>query len=417
MISKEEKREFINKLIALAAQPDGKTLAQEELHKMLLRDTTGGKLYKFRSFDKKGYAIKSVKTGTLHCSKPTVFNDPFDCKIGVTFQSIYQALYGEEFELIASVFDLFVGVVHKEVEIQNLSSDEQRLVQRLLNSELLTSFVAECRGAAKTEEEMGQLLYDNAIVIVELLQTVLEDEVFGPSLRISAQMFPRIIEQLTPEGMLQVLDDDATFEDYARANGIMEDDDEIGLTMRMSEKISPEFVFARADVEHLLVDMEQKITSKMCETFLVGCLCTNFKNRLMWSHYADSHKGFCIEYDFSQMQELLPFPVFYSDERPLVPWKAALNNCPENISEATAALMLGLLTKDDAWSYENEWRILSAATEDADIKMPPITCIYLGTEISESNRAKILKIARELQIPVKQMTVDRGAYALHAQNL
>ena len=417
MISKEEKREFINKLIALAAQPDGKTLAQEELHKMLLRDTTGGKLYKFRSFDKKGYAIKSVKTGTLHCSKPTVFNDPFDCKIGVTFQSIYQALYGEEFELIASVFDLFVGVVHKEVENQNLSSDEQRLVQRLLNSELLTSFAAEYRGAAKTEEEMGQLLYDNAIVIVELLQTVLEDEVFGPSLRISAQMFPRIIEQLTPEGMLQVSDDDATFEDYARANGIMEDDDEIGLTMRMSEKISPELVFARADVERLLVDMEQKITSKMCETFLVGCLCTNFKNRLMWSHYADSHKGFCIEYDFSQMQELLPFPVFYSDERPLVPWKAALNNCPENISEATAALMLGLLTKDDAWSYENEWRILSAATEDADIKMPPITCIYLGAEISESNRAKILKIARNLQIPLKQMKVDRGAYALHAHDL
>lgn len=417
MISKEEKREFINKLIALAAQPDGKTLAQEELHKMLLRDTTGGKLYKFRSFDKKGYAIKSVKTGTLHCSKPTVFNDPFDCKIGVTFQSIYQALYGEEFELIASVFDLFVGVVHKEVEIQNLSSDEQRLVQRLLNSELLTSFAAEYRGAAKTEEEMGQLLYDNAIVIVELLQTVLEDEVFGPSLRISAQMFPRIIEQLTPEGMLQVSDDDATFEDYARANGIMEDDDEIGLTMRMSEKISPELVFARADVERLLVDMEQKITSKMCETFLVGCLCTDFKNRLMWSHYADSHKGFCIEYDFSQMQELLPFPIFYSDERPLVPWKAALNNCPENISEATAALMLGLLTKDDAWSYENEWRILSAATEDTDIKMPPITCIYLGADISDRNRTKMMRIANKLQIPVKQMKMDRGAYALHAHDL
>lgn len=417
MVSKEEKRDFINKLIALAAQHDEKLEAQEELHKMLLRDTNGGKLYKFRSFDKKGYAIKSVKTGTLHCSKPTVFNDPFDCKIGVTFQSIYQSLYGEEFELIASVFDLFVGVVHKEVEIQSLSSDEQRLVQRLLNNELLTSFVSKYRGAAKTEEEMGQLLYENATVIVELLQTVLADEVFGPFLRISAKMFPRIIEQLTPEGILQVSDDNATFEDYARANGIMEDDDEIGLTMRLSEKISPELVSARADVEHLLVDMEQKITSKMCETFLVGCLCTDYKNRLMWSHYADSHKGFCIEYDFSQMQELLPLPIFYSNERPLVPWKATLNNSPENVSEATAELMLGLLTKDDAWSYENEWRILSTVTKNADIKMPPITCIYLGAEISESNRAKILKIARKLQIAVKQMTVDRGAYALHAHDL
>ena len=23
----------------------------------------------------------------------------------------------------------------------------------------------------------------------------------------------------------------------------------------------------------------------------------------MWSHYADSHKGFCIEYDYSQVDE------------------------------------------------------------------------------------------------------------------
>ena len=417
MVPKEEKRDLINRLISLAAQPEGKTVAEHELYQMLLRDTNGGKLYKFRSFDKKGYAIKSVQAGTLHCSKPTVFNDPFDCKIGITFQSLYQALYGEEFELISGVLDCFVGVVHKEVEIQSLSPDEQRLVQRLLDNKLLTDFAAKYRGAARSEEETAELLYENAPVIVVLLQTLVEDEAFGPYLNMSAQMFPTIIEQLTPEGMLQVSKDDATFEDYAKANGIMEDDDEIGLTMRMSEKISPELEPAREDITRLLTEWEQKITHKMCETFLVGCLCTDYKNRLMWSHYADSHKGFCIEYDFSQMQESFPFPIYYSDERPLIPWKAALNNSPENVSEATAELILGLLTKDDAWSYENEWRILSAASQNADIKMPPITCIYLGADISDRNRTKMLKIANKLQIPVKQMKVDRGAYALHAHDL
>lgn len=417
MVPKEEKRDFINRLIALAAKPEGKTVTEQELHQMLLRDTNGGKLYKFRSFDKKGYAVKSVKTGTLHCSKPTVFNDPFDCKIGITFQSAYEALCGEEFELISGVFDLFVSVVHKEVEIQSISLNEQRLVQRLLDNKVLTDFALNFRGVAKTEEEMAALLYENASVIVALLQTLIEDETFGPHLRASAQMLPKIVGQLTPEGMLHVSKNDATFEDYARANGIMEDDDEIGLTMRMSEKISPELEPAREDITRLLTEWEQKITHKMCDAFLVGCLCTDYKNRLMWSHYADSHKGFCIEYDFSQIQEILPFPIYYSTERPLVPWKAAFNNSPENVSEATAELMLGLLTKDDAWSYENEWRILSSASQNADIKMPPITCIYLGADIGERNRTKILKIANKLQIPVKQMKVDRGAYALHAHDL
>lgn len=153
MVSPEEKREFIKKLIELAAQPDRITQAEEELYRLLLRDTNDGKLYKFRDFDKKGYGLKSIRTGTLHCSKPTVFNDPFDCKIGVTFQSIYQAIYGEEFDLIVEVVNLFVGVVHKEVEMQNLNDDEQRLVQRLLDNKTLTNFAAKYRGVAKAKKK------------------------------------------------------------------------------------------------------------------------------------------------------------------------------------------------------------------------------------------------------------------------
>ena len=135
----------------------------------------------------------------------------------------------------------------------------------------------------------------------------------------------------------------------------------------------------------------------------------------MWSHYADSHKGFCIEYDFSAQMELLPFPIYYSSERPLIPWKAALNNSPENVREATAELMLGVLTKDSAWEYENEWRLLMPADKPADVVMPKVTCVYLGAAISTRNKNKIIKIARLLNIPVKQMKVDRGAYQLHAE--
>lgn len=70
-----------------------------------------------------------------------------------------------------------------------------------------------------------------------------------------------------------------------------------------------------------------------------------------------------------------------------------------------------------AWDYENEWRILITSTEDTNLKMPPISCICLGVAIDKENRDKIIDIAKISNITVKQMKVDRGAYALHAEDL
>lgn len=59
---------------------------------LISKDTINGKLYKYRSFDKNEYALVNLNDGTLHCSKPSEFNDPFDCKIGITFNSIYGSI-------------------------------------------------------------------------------------------------------------------------------------------------------------------------------------------------------------------------------------------------------------------------------------------------------------------------------------
>lgn len=156
---------------------------------------------------------------------------------------------------------------------------------------------------------------------------------------------------------------------------------------------------------------------KMESWFLVGSLCTDFKNRLMWSHYADSHKGFCVEYDYSGTDEdtlsKLPLPVFYTERRPLIPWEID----EENIEEIYAKLILGAVTKDRIWEYENEWRILINATGCTEFKMPRVSCIYLGEAICENDRDEIIKIARQCCIPVKQMRMDHGTYDLHAEDV
>jgi len=80
----------------------------------------------------------------------------------------------------------------------------------------------------------------------------------------------------------------------------------------------------------------------------------------------------------------------HTSKRPLIPWKPVLDNTPENIREACNEMMLGLLTKDDAWEYENEWRILINASENSELAMPKISCVYLGASIEKENKVKIL---------------------------
>ena len=97
-----------------------------------------------------------------------------------------------------------------------------------------------------------------------------------------------------------------------------------------------------------------------------------------------------------------------------MPWEAAFEKTPENMKSAIRQFVIGLLTKDSEWSYENEWRVLVSATISPDIKMLRISCVYIGASTSDENRRKILEIARKNGIPVKQIKVDRGKYALHA---
>ncbi|MGT2429382.1 DUF2971 domain-containing protein [Cupriavidus basilensis] len=68
----------------------------------------------------------------------------------------------------------------------------------------------------------------------------------------------------------------------------------------------------------------------------------------MWAHYADSHKGICLEFDATSVFMAHAQEVKYSGER------AAINFTDSK----DAMLEKALLTKSDHWSYESEWRLI-----------------------------------------------------------
>lgn len=136
--------------------------------------------------------------------------------------------------------------------------------------------------------------------------------------------------------------------------------------------------------------------------FAICCFMEENDSILMWSHYADSHKGFCIEYSFSEEKfNQFVYPVCYLNEIIDIPF-------------GKADFMSVMLAKSDIWSYENEWRIIFNGSEHGLHEAPQITAVYLGTEIDETNKKKIQNICSEEGYKLYQMTKVYGQYKLKA---
>lgn len=411
MVSSGEKEECLKKMIRTSFQLGQEKEVREQLHALLLRDTNGGKLYRFRSFDKDGYSLKNFEEGTVYCSRPSAFNDPFEAKPGMSLENMSEEVYGDRFEFLSEL-EKVLQVMNDEMKLEECNEDEQRVVKGFLENEKLKEFVLK----RKRQEAI-----DVKSFLQEFIQMISGDEKLVNGIEVNAEEMLRLFENISSEKLLEVTEKDSSLRWFARANGINEDTDDLGLTYLLTKKLFPE---KTDEAEHRLKDIkdvQQNIYSYYEESCLMGCLCTNFKNQLMWAHYADNHKGFCIEYDYSEKDEevlqKLPYPVIYSSNRPQVPWKAALEQTEENIDDAKEQMILTLLTKGLEWEYENEWRILINTVSSPAFKMPKVSCVYLGDRICEENRDKILEIAKKMHVPVKQMRLNSDGFGMHVEDL
>ncbi len=97
----------------------------------------------------------------------------------------------------------------------------------------------------------------------------------------------------------------------------------------------------------------QKIYDRIRNETGIYCFFTGAPiHPLMWAHYADSHTGFCIEYDFEdQTRETPLYEVDYSTK----PLKLSIDElllCPQQ------AFTRLLTTKSSEWQYEKEFRLI-----------------------------------------------------------
>jgi hypothetical protein len=158
------------------------------------------------------------------------------------------------------------------------------------------------------------------------------------------------------------------------------------------------------------------------ESMKVSSFCEENSQFLMWSHYADSHRGFCIEYDIdkwnkSDLRRRILFPIIYQEE--------VYDSTPHLIKFINQTEwnnlypLLSGSTKSKNWEYEKEWRFIINIGTSFQRQNYPMDCqskVFLGYKISETHKKEIVEICKNKNLSVFQTKLI-GNYKLDFEEI
>ncbi len=163
-------------------------------------------------------------------------------------------------------------------------------------------------------------------------------------------------------------------------------------------------------VKKIIQSDYEEYCKKLKNIFRTSCFTTTPYSQLMWSGYANCHKGFCVEYTLQPNEEKYRelyanlFPMIYCKVRPDMTERLVKMQDKEPTMELVWDIYFhGALRKSIDWAYQNEWRLLIPMqcknTEDYNIKFFPITKVFLGNTMPNEERKEIIEICKERNIP------------------
>ena len=154
------------------------------------------------------------------------------------------------------------------------------------------------------------------------------------------------------------------------------------------------------------------------------CFTQNPNSMPMWAHYANEHKGFCVEYEIFDSSNL--YPVFYAKNRikaqglfvELIYSLFCKDAKIEDRATALKYIMMMSAFKDESWEYEKEIRaILMNSKDDMKPKGRLCSCkelgirptrIFIGAKCSEDKSIELVELAQDLGIEYEKCKVLAG---------
>ncbi len=398
-----------------------------------------------RTQDTIDYNIDNFENDVLYFQNPANFNDPFDCFLGFSQSQIVKDLLAQELrkkhqytpqnkqtidslfeytgniqEIIDNNYDSVIEIIEAAFEIMESDDPFQKFAQELVVS------------LAKTDQKLFQRIINNKITIMDkkhIIDLFFDNQQFQDLLIQSIESHDTNLIEITRREMKLKIENDPNFlyfenedSDFSILSFIFN----IASFLHPEQKSNVELDNLKSQFDKLSKAALNKVRQIISETFKVTCLSERMDSPLMWSHYANKHYGFCLEYDFTStitnihndllLAQLMLFPVHYSNDRPLISktffnTKAKLNYIkhkqlpPRAIDE----LVYGLLGKSLDWEYEKEWRIFQLGGKET-MKLPKPQKLFLGANIEEAAKQRLIKIAKGKKIPVFQMCLKPDNY-------
>lgn len=126
----------------------------------------------------------------------------------------------------------------------------------------------------------------------------------------------------------------------------------------------------------------------------ISCFSEVKDSILMWSYYAQSHGGVCVEYDLTKLNDNTHL------NNQIIKNLSKVQYSPIRVdnlySEPNEPYFNFLTSKSDVWSHEHEWRVI-CETEEEYLPFDCISSVYLGAKFNTAS-AKYHKLIKAVDV-------------------
>lgn len=376
---------------------------------------------------KKQFGFDSLLNKYIFHNKPSFFNDPYDCVFGISSNAYFRELLGQfteikgigetirQLESNPKIFNL--NDARLELDKIDIHPNLRKFVLFILDTSEEIVVKQESFDINKGIKEFTRKIMGEPEIFADLLLPFIESKIDKDKLAIDMKQMQKNIGE-----------DNLTKIKVDPLNIRIDDFKE----MSIFAGIAAGFKEAEDKINDSVGDFNKKIFNFIDDRFGIASLTTRYNDALMWSHYASSHSGICIEYDFhdyvDQLNDtlMLLFPVNYSEKRVTIDHtildRIDLKNIEEQGKKDILKLFFeGLYTKNIVWEYENEWRSITLLKNKTDkeyrkIKVDNISAIYLGNKMNYKTKSALLNIIDHdgvlRGIPIYEMRNDISEYKI-----
>lgn len=143
-----------------------------------------------------------------------------------------------------------------------------------------------------------------------------------------------------------------------------------------------------------LIDSEWQRLREERKNLRICSFAGNHTSNLLWSHYADEHRGCCIAVEVPDRCKWQRWDVNYVSQPPVISTGTPAGDAIKTICS----------TKSDFWAYEQEVRFVKPVANNRQSPFLPVRIleIYLGVRVSDERERLIRRLVEQINCCSKE---------------